>query len=33
VGVLSAAGRLAPKHRLSQSEMDALHAWITSLNE
>jgi mono/diheme cytochrome c family protein len=33
VGVMSAAGRMAPKHRLSQSEVDALRAWITSLND
>jgi hypothetical protein len=33
VGVLSTAGRMAPKHRLSQSEVEALRAWITSLNE
>jgi mono/diheme cytochrome c family protein len=33
VGVRSAAGRIAPKHRLSESEMDVLRAWITSLHE
>jgi mono/diheme cytochrome c family protein len=33
VGVRSAAGRIAPKHRLSESEMEALRAWITSLPE
>lgn len=33
VGVLSTARRMAPKHRLGQSELDALRAWITSLNE
>ena len=33
VGVRSAAGRIAPKHRLRESEMDVLRAWITSLHE
>jgi hypothetical protein len=33
VGVRSAAGRIAPKHRLSESEMDILRAWILSLQE
>jgi uncharacterized membrane protein YfcA len=33
VGVWSAAGRIAPKHRLSESEMDVLRAWITSLQD
>jgi mono/diheme cytochrome c family protein len=33
VGVRSAAGRIAPKHCLSASEMDVLRAWITSLYE
>jgi mono/diheme cytochrome c family protein len=31
VGVQSAAPGSAPKHRLTQSEMDALRAWIASL--
>jgi hypothetical protein len=33
VGVPSAAGRIAPKHRLTASEMEVLRAWITSLHE
>jgi hypothetical protein len=33
VGVRSTAGRIAPKHRLSVSEMDVLRAWIASLHE
>jgi mono/diheme cytochrome c family protein len=33
VGVRSAAGRIAPKHRLSEREMEVLRAWITSLHE
>jgi mono/diheme cytochrome c family protein len=33
VGALSATRRIAPKHRLSQSDVDALHAWIASLND
>jgi mono/diheme cytochrome c family protein len=34
VGEGSTAGRVvAPKHRLNQSEVDALRAWIASLNE
>jgi hypothetical protein len=33
VSVRSAVGRIAPKHRLSQSEMDVLRTWITSLHE
>jgi mono/diheme cytochrome c family protein len=33
VGVQSAAGRMAPKHRLHQSETEALRAWITSLTD
>jgi mono/diheme cytochrome c family protein len=31
VGVQSAARGITPKHRLTQSEMDALRAWIASL--
>jgi mono/diheme cytochrome c family protein len=33
VGLWSAAGRIAPKHRLSESEMGVLRGWITSLHE
>jgi mono/diheme cytochrome c family protein len=33
VGVLSAPRRIAPYHRLSQSEADALRAWIASIND
>jgi hypothetical protein len=33
VGMRSAAGRIAPQHSLSVSEMDVLQAWIASLHE
>jgi mono/diheme cytochrome c family protein len=33
VGVRSAVGLIAPKHRLSQSEVDVLRAWVTSLHD
>jgi mono/diheme cytochrome c family protein len=33
VGLQSASGRIAPKHRLRQSEVDALRMWIASLND
>lgn len=33
VGGESATRRIAPKHRLSQSEIDALRAWIASLSD
>jgi len=32
VDMQSASGRIAPKHRLSQSEADALRVWIASLD-
>lgn len=33
VGAPSPAGRMAPKHRLGQNEVDALRVWIASLHD